>query len=69
MLAQLGVPRPHVAREFQLRNLVANQESAIVIALVALVVIIGISSRAFYQSVTCSMSCLATLTSPSPPSA
>ena len=47
MLAQLGVPRPQVAREFQLRNLIANQESAIVIALVALVVIIGISSPRF----------------------
>ena len=50
MLLQLALPRAAVAKEFQLRSLVANQESAIVIALVVLLVAVGISSPRFLAS-------------------
>lgn len=47
MLAQVAIPRPAVEREFQLRSLAANQESAIILALVVLIVTIGIASPRF----------------------
>ena len=47
MLAQVALPRPAVEREFSLRNLAANQESAIILALVVLIVTIGIASPRF----------------------
>ena len=47
MLLQAAIPRPAVAREFQLRSLAANQESAILLALVVLIVTIGIASPRF----------------------
>lgn len=50
MIGQLAVPRATVAKEFQLRSIIANQESAIIIALVVLLVVIGISSPRFLAS-------------------
>ena len=47
LVLQAFIPRPVAAPEFQLRNLIANQESAIIIALVALIIGIGISSPRF----------------------
>ena len=50
MVAQAALPRPKVEREFQLRSLAANQESAIVIALVLLLLVVGISNPRFLSS-------------------
>ena len=47
LILQGFIPKPSVAREFQLRSLLANQESAIVMALVFLIVTIGLSSPRF----------------------
>lgn len=47
MVLQVIVPRKPVAKEFQIRNMIANQEGAIVIALVALVLIVGLSNPRF----------------------
>ena len=47
MVAQLVVPRPVNEARFGLRALMANQESAIIIALVALLLIIGLSNPRF----------------------
>ncbi|MEZ4630491.1 MAG: ABC transporter permease [Deinococcales bacterium] len=44
---QAFLPRARVSEEFQLKNLLGNQESAILIAIVALLLIIGISSPRF----------------------
>jgi ribose/xylose/arabinose/galactoside ABC-type transport system permease subunit len=50
MIVQGFVPRPAVSREFQLRSIIGNQESAIVIALVALVLVIGITNSRFLST-------------------
>ena len=47
MLAQVAVPRPEAPREYSLRSLAANQESAIIIALVVLLVGVGLNSPRF----------------------
>lgn len=47
MVAQLAWPRPLGDPSFALRRLFANQESAIALALVALVVVVGISNPRF----------------------
>ncbi|MCA9836101.1 MAG: hypothetical protein KC422_04280, partial [Trueperaceae bacterium] len=47
LILQALIPKPSVSKEFQLRSLLANQESAIVMALVLLVVSIGLSSPRF----------------------
>lgn len=47
MLLQVLLPRAAVPAEFQLRTFIANQESAIVLALVALLLIVGISNPRF----------------------
>jgi ribose/xylose/arabinose/galactoside ABC-type transport system permease subunit len=47
MIAQVALPRPKAERDFQLRTLVANQESAIILALVVLVIVIGIANPRF----------------------
>jgi rhamnose transport system permease protein len=44
MVLQLFLPRPEVETEFRLGKMIANQESAIVIALVALIFIVGIGN-------------------------
>jgi rhamnose transport system permease protein len=44
MVLQLFLPRPKVEEEFRLGKMIANQESAIVIALVALIFIVGIGN-------------------------
>ena len=46
-LLQVALPRPETSREYSLRNLAANQESAIIIALVVLLVVIGLTSPRF----------------------
>ena len=48
MLAQVAVPRPEAPREYSLRSLAANQESAIIIALVVLLVGVGLNSPRFF---------------------
>ncbi len=50
MIAQVALPRPAAEPEYQLRNLVANQESAIIIALVVLIITIGISNPRFLST-------------------
>jgi len=50
MIAQTVLPRPRVEREFQLRSLLSNQESAIVIALVVLLLTVGISNPRFVST-------------------
>jgi ribose/xylose/arabinose/galactoside ABC-type transport system permease subunit len=50
MIAQVFLPRAASNREFQLRSLISNQESAIAIALVALVLIIGTSNPRFVST-------------------
>ena len=50
MIVQVALPRPQAEREFQLRNIIANQESAIVIALVVLIVVVGISNPRFLST-------------------
>lgn len=47
MVLQLALPRPQVPAEYRLSTLLANQESAIVVALVVLFVIIGLSNPRF----------------------
>jgi rhamnose transport system permease protein len=47
MIAQMAFPRPVTDTGFELRELLANQESAIVIALVLLLLIIGITNPRF----------------------
>lgn len=47
VIIQVFIPRAKPAIEFQLRTLMANQESAIVIALVLLLVIVGINNPRF----------------------
>ena len=47
MLFQVALPRVKPAKEFQLRNMLANQESAIIIALVVLLLFVGISNPRF----------------------
>lgn len=47
LVLQALIPRPVTTPEFQLRNLIANQESAIIIALVVLIIGVGISSPRF----------------------
>jgi rhamnose transport system permease protein len=44
MLLQVTIPRPKAESEFRLRSMIANQESAIIIALVALLLIVGITN-------------------------
>lgn len=44
---QVAIPRPKPTREFQLRTLMSNQESAIIIALVLLIFIVGINNPRF----------------------
>ncbi|MBE2269033.1 MAG: ABC transporter permease [Anaerolinea sp.] len=50
MLVQVALPRPRTTQEFQLRSLLANQESAIVIALVVLLLTVGISNPRFVST-------------------
>jgi ribose/xylose/arabinose/galactoside ABC-type transport system permease subunit len=47
MILQAALPRPKVEREFQLRSFAANQESAIVVALVLLLLIVGTGNPRF----------------------
>ena len=47
MLAQVAVPRPAAPPEFSLRNLAANQESAILIALALLLIVVGLNNPRF----------------------
>ncbi len=47
MVVQVFIPRTKVSKEFQLRSLAANQESAIVLALILLVVLVGITNPRF----------------------
>ncbi len=47
MVLQLALPRPQVPAEYRLSTLLANQESAIVVALVVLFVTIGLSNPRF----------------------
>ncbi len=47
MILQVFIPRVVVAKEFQLRSLVANQESAIILALILLVVVVGLINPRF----------------------
>lgn len=47
MIGQVALPRPKASEEFQLKTLIANQESAIVIALILLIIIIGIANPRF----------------------
>jgi ribose/xylose/arabinose/galactoside ABC-type transport system permease subunit len=49
-ILQVFIPRSAAAKEFQLRSLIANQESAVLIALVLLFVIVGISSPRFLST-------------------
>jgi ribose/xylose/arabinose/galactoside ABC-type transport system permease subunit len=49
-ILQVFIPRSVAAKEFQLRSLMANQESAVLIALVLLFVIVGISSPRFLST-------------------
>ncbi|MDQ7027814.1 MAG: ABC transporter permease [Anaerolineae bacterium] len=44
MVLQVFLPRSTVEQEFKLTKMIANQESAIIIALVALILIVGISN-------------------------
>jgi ribose/xylose/arabinose/galactoside ABC-type transport system permease subunit len=46
-IGQFVIPRPKPSREFQLRTIMSNQESAILIALVLLLVIVGINNPRF----------------------
>ena len=47
MLAQVAVPRPAAPPEYSLRNLAANQESAILIALALLLIVVGLNNPRF----------------------
>ena len=47
MLLQVALPRPSTSREYSLHNLAANQESAIIIALALLLIVVGLSSPRF----------------------
>lgn len=47
MVLQLALPRPQVPAEYRLSTLLANQESAIIVALVVLFVTIGLSNPRF----------------------
>lgn len=44
MVAQVVLPRAKPIQEFTLRNMIANQESAIIIALVILLLVVGLSN-------------------------
>ncbi len=44
MLVQLILPRPQADQEYRLRSMIANQESAIILALVVLLLVVGISN-------------------------
>ena len=46
-IIQVIIPRPKPTKEFQLRTMIANQQSAIIIALVLLLVIVGIQNPRF----------------------
>jgi len=50
MLVQVVLPRQATTKEFELRNLLANQESAIIIALVLLLLIVGTSNPRFLST-------------------
>jgi ribose/xylose/arabinose/galactoside ABC-type transport system permease subunit len=50
LIIQVAIPRESGGREFQLRTLIANQESAIVIALVLLILIVGTSNPRFLST-------------------
>lgn len=47
MVAQVVLPRDKPGKEFQLSSMIANQESAIIIALVLLLLIVGINNPRF----------------------
>jgi ribose/xylose/arabinose/galactoside ABC-type transport system permease subunit len=47
MLLQLAMPRPPVEEEFKLTRMIANQESAIIIALILLVLVVGVTNPRF----------------------
>jgi ribose/xylose/arabinose/galactoside ABC-type transport system permease subunit len=48
MLLQIAIPRPLIAeQEYKLTRMIANQESAIIIALILLVLIVGITNPRF----------------------
>ncbi|MEM9951104.1 MAG: ABC transporter permease [Chloroflexota bacterium] len=47
---QVVIPRPQPTREFRLRTLMSNQESAIIIALVLLLLIVGINNPRFLST-------------------
>jgi len=50
MIVQVFLPRAAADREFQLRSLISNQESAIAIALVVLILVIGTSNPRFVST-------------------
>lgn len=47
MLLQVVIPRPEVEQEFRLGKMIANQEGAIIIALVMLLLVVGIDNSRF----------------------
>ena len=47
LLLQVFIPRAKASKEFQLRRLAANQESAIILALVLLIVVVGLINPRF----------------------
>ena len=47
LVLQVFIPRMQADKEYQLRTLLANQESAIILALVLLIVLVGISNPRF----------------------
>jgi ribose/xylose/arabinose/galactoside ABC-type transport system permease subunit len=50
LIIQVAIPRESSGREFQLKTLLANQESAIVIALVVLILVVGTSNPRFLST-------------------
>lgn len=49
-VVQVGIPRPKPTIEFQLRNLMSNQESVIIVALVLLIFVVGINNPRFLSN-------------------
>lgn len=47
MIAQIAIPRGEVSEQFQIRNMLGNQESILVFILLALVVVVGINNPRF----------------------
>lgn len=47
MIAQIVLPRPTVDAQYQLRSLLANQESVLILALIVLLIAVGLSNTRF----------------------